>query len=167
MSRIERGDAADVGYRCLCVVFAVVGLDLSSRVYPGGQPLRDGGHVRLLERFRALLPGGTPWHTEVPLPRPGDQRAWDAQARLWGMLVGIEAETRTSDAQRLQRRIALKARDGGVDRVILVLADTKTNRRFVREHGDALRASFPLQGLEARAALRASRDPGHDLLVLA
>jgi transcriptional regulator with XRE-family HTH domain len=167
VSRIERGQAPEIGYRCLCVLFAVVGMDLTSRVFPGGEPLRDSAHVQLLGRFRALLPEGTPWRTEVPLPRPGDQRAWDAQARLWDVLAGIEAETRASDAQRLERRVALKARDGGVDRLILVLADTKANRRFVREHGDALRPSFPLQGPGAKAALRSARDPGCDLLVLA
>jgi transcriptional regulator with XRE-family HTH domain len=83
VSRIEVGSAPEVGFRLLSVVLAVVGLDLSARAYPGGSPLRDEGHRQLLGRFRALLPAGAGWRTEVPLPLQGDQRAWDAQTDLW------------------------------------------------------------------------------------
>ena len=40
-----------------------------------------------------------------------------------------EAETVLDDVQALERRLALKVRDGGVDGVILVIADTARNRR--------------------------------------
>ena len=112
ISRIERGLAPDVSLLLLGVVLAVVGLDLSVRAFPDGVPLRDAGHRSLLSRFRALLPAGTPWRLEVPLPIPGDQRAWDALTGLWGLRVGIEAETGPTDLQALERRIMLKARDG-------------------------------------------------------
>jgi hypothetical protein len=42
--------------------------------------------------------------------------------RIAGLRIGVEAETRARDRQELQRRVALKRRDGGVDRVILLLA---------------------------------------------
>ena len=48
---------------------------------------------------RALLPADSAWKTEVPLPIPGDQRAWDATTELWRLRVGIEAETGPSDLQ--------------------------------------------------------------------
>lgn len=166
VSRIERRQAKEVGYRVLCVLFAVVGMDLSSRAFPGSAPLRAEGHRKLLDRFRLLLPEGVPWRTEVPLPGNGDPRAWDARTELWALRVAIEAETRLTDSQALERRLMLKVRDGNVERLILVLADTRDNRRVLREVGDSLRASFPLQGQAARAALRSPKDPGCNLLVL-
>lgn len=167
VSRIERGLANEAGLRLLSIMAAIVGLDLSVRAFPGGQPLRDEGHRQLLARIRALLPRGAPWQTEVPLPRSGDQRAWDAMTRLWTLRVGIEAELRPSDLQSLQRKVALKRRDGGVERVFLVLADTRHNRALVRLVGDELRVAFPLQGPAARAAVVGATDPGCDLLFLA
>lgn len=167
VSRVERGLADEAGLRLLSILAAIVGLDLSVRAFPGGQPLRDEGHRRLLSRIRALLPDGAPWQTEVPLPRHGDKRAWDAMTRLWNLRTGIEAELRPSDLQALARKIALKRRDGGVDRMFLILADTRHNRALLRLVGDELRVAFPLQGSAARAALRANADPGCDLLFLA
>ena len=69
-----------------------------------------------------------------------DQRAWDAvittvaqagDGRPRRCLIGVEAETRLRDLQALQRRLALKRRDGGVDRVILLVADTRSNRAIL------------------------------------
>ena len=60
----------------------------------------------------------------------------------------------------------LKRRDGGVDRMILVLADTRHNRAVVRTIGLELRRAFPVQGRTARAALRSAVDPGGDLLIV-
>jgi transcriptional regulator with XRE-family HTH domain len=166
LSRVERQEAAEVSLRLLTVLGAVVGLDLTARVFAGGAPLRDAGHRRVLKRFRSLLPASAPWATEVPFPRAGDQRAWDAVTRLWDVRIGTEVETRPTDLQAMERRVMLKARDGGVDRVVLVLADTRRNRHLMREVGEALRGSFPLQGDAALAALRSSNDPGCNLLVL-
>ena len=103
----------------------------------------------------------------MPLPIPGDQRAWDATTELWRLRVGIEAETGPSDLQALERRLALKVRDGGVDRLILVLADTRANRKLIRDAGAALRSLFPVQGAPALVAIRSKGDPGCHLLVLA
>jgi len=74
VSQVERGTAADVSFRLLGVLLAIVGLGLSARAYPGGSPLRDAGHHDLLGRFRGLLPPVAPWRTAVPLPGLGDQR---------------------------------------------------------------------------------------------
>ena len=103
---------------------------------------------------------------EVPLPIPGDKRAWDRL--LTGIRsevsIGIEAETRPTDMQELQRRIALKKRDGGVDRVILVLADTAWCRQLVRLND--LTDTFPIPAKVALKALAEGRDPGGDATVL-
>jgi hypothetical protein len=79
----------------------------------------------------------------------------------------VEAELRLTDLQAVERKLALKKRDGAVDRLILVLADTRHNRALLRLAGESLRSTFQLQGRAARAALRSAEDPRCDLLVLA
>ncbi len=59
----------------------------------------------------------------------------------------------------------LKARDASVERVILGLADSQRNRRLMRSAGEHLRATFPLQGRSAVAAVRSTADPGCNLLL--
>ena len=101
------------------------------------------------------------------MPTPGDQRAWDATASLWGLRVGIEAELRPTDLQSLERRLALKKRDGAVARLILVLTDSRHDRALLRVTGESLRVPFPVQGRAARLALHSREDPGGDVLILA
>lgn len=97
----------------LAQLCALVGLDLAARAYPGGVPaLRDTRHGRLLNRFRVRLHRTLRWGTEVPLPNPGDQRAWDAMIRGEGWRYGTEAELNPIDGQALIRRLTLKTRDG-------------------------------------------------------
>lgn len=79
--------------------------------------------------------------------------------------IGIEAETRPTDLQELQRRLALKKRDGEVHRLILVLADTEWCRRLVRLND--METMFPVPGKIALRALAEGRDPGGDAVVLA
>lgn len=134
-SRLERGAAQLLPLIDLMRAAAVVGLAVDVRAFPTGSSLRDRAHLELLERLRAHLAGGVGWATEVPLPNPGDQRAWDALIRVARTRVGVEAETRVRDAQALQRKLMLKRRDGGVDHVILLLADTRHNRTFLRSAG--------------------------------
>jgi transcriptional regulator with XRE-family HTH domain len=141
--RTERGLVHNVSIDRLCRAATVVGLQLSVRFYPSGDPVRDSAHSQLLAAFRSRLPTATPWTTEVPLPIPGDLRALDAQANL-DRVVGIEAETHLTDLQALERRLALKKRDAQLDRLVLLVADTKHNRDVLGIHRNALRPSFPL-----------------------
>jgi hypothetical protein len=157
--RIERGRLPRVTVAQLAIASAAVGLRFSGRAFPDGDPVRDAAHIRLLQRFRDQLPTRTPWRLEVPLPITGDQRAWDAQFVLDGTTVGIEAEMRLSDIQALERRIALKRRDGGLAIVVLLIADTHGNRRHLAEHREALRSSFPLDSRAVLAAIRLGRPP--------
>ena len=78
----------------------------------------------------------------------------------------MEAETRIRDVQALQRRIEGKRRDSGIDRVIPVVADTRTNRAALRAAGDVLAGSYPVPAPDALAALAAGRDPGGDAIIL-
>lgn len=165
-SRIERGAVPNLALLELGRALAVVGLDLHVRAHPGGRPLRDEAHLRLLERLRCRLGAGARWRTEVPLPLAGDRRAWDALIVVGAVSIGIEAETRARDAQELQRRLALKHRDGGVDQVILLLADTRHNRAFVSACGEGFRSVFPVDGRMALQRLAVPADPGGSAIIL-
>jgi len=164
--RIERGRLHRVTVAQLAIASAAVGLRLSSRAYPDGDPVRDEAHTRLLHRFRGELPARTPWRPEVPLPIAGDQRAWDAQCVLDQTTVGIEAEMRLFDLQALDPRIALKRRDGGIAIVVLLVADTHGNRRHLTVHREVLRPSFPLDSRAVLAAVRVGHPPSASGIVV-
>ena len=104
--------------------------------------------------------------TEVPLPTSGERRAWDALIRFAGVRIGVEAETRVRDSQALQRRLALKRRDGRVEHVILLLGDTRHNRAFVRDAPPGLLVDFPVSGRAALRRLERGEDPGGSAIVL-
>jgi transcriptional regulator with XRE-family HTH domain len=164
--RIERGVAPNVSVVTIARALAVTGLDLSLRSFPAGEPMRDAAHLRLLERLRGRLGDGARWATEVPLPIPGDRRAWDALISIGRIRIGVEAETRVRDAQALERRLALKQRDGGADHVILLLAGTRHNREVLAAHRHRLMARFPISSRECLRSLAGSRDPGGSAIVL-
>ena len=88
---------------------------------------------------------------------------WPCSARV---AIAFEAETRLYDVQAQVRRILAKFADGRVDRVILVLADTRHNRTVLREARELLRSDFPLDTRAVMTALRAGRDPGANGIVL-
>ena len=158
LSRFERAltvlDLTDI-----YVVAGSVGLDVRIRAWPGGDPIRDAGQARLLNRLRRELHAAIRWRTEVPLPIPGDLRAWDAMIGGSGWRLAVEAETVLSDVQAVERRLALKRRDGGVEHVLLLVADTPRNRR-ARAAAPAAFADLAGSPRDVLAALRAGRDPG-------
>jgi hypothetical protein len=166
LGRIERGELVRLTFEQACRAAGAVGLDLSVRTFPDGDPVRDAGQLRLLERFRSLLPVGATWRTEVPLPIPGDRRAWDATLQLLGRKAGCEAETKALDMQALERRLALKLRDGEVDVLIVIVADTPANRTALALHREELRALLPLDTREILGSLRRGRLPGASGLVV-
>lgn len=166
VGRIERARHPSVSVMQLSRICSVVGLDLSVRTYPNGSPLRDRAHLALLERFRERVAAELSVRSEVPLPIPGDLRAWDLLIQGAGDPIGVEAETRLVDIQALQRRIELKARDGEVSRVLLVVAASRGNRRAIRDAAPSLEGSFPVPGRVALAALGDGRDPGGSALIL-
>ncbi len=151
--------------RTVSVLYAVLGHQLSVKGYPIGEPIRDAGQLRLLDRMRGRVHPAFRWTAEAPMPIAGDLRAWDA--RLDGPVsIGVEAETRLSDLQQLQRRVALKQRDSGVDRVVLLVASTHHNREAMTGAIATLRQSMPLDTRETLWALGAGRDPGANGLVI-
>lgn len=164
-SRIERGASPDLSIALAIRLFAVLGHDLSVRPHPSGDPIRDSAHAALLARLRSRCHRSIRWATEVPLPIPGDLRAWDATA-IWTVRIGIEAETRLRDLQALDRRLARKQRDGDMDRLILLVLDSRANRHVLRQHADWAASRFPIPGRRALELLAAAVDPGGDSLIL-
>jgi transcriptional regulator with XRE-family HTH domain len=144
---------------------AVVGLDVRIRAYPAGDPIRDAGQARLLERLRRNLHPGLRWQTEVPLPIDGDRRAWDAVISGRGWHLAVEAETVLTDVQAVERRLHLKRRDGGIDHVLLLVAETARNRQALRASPGSL-ADLVGRPRDVLAALRAGRAPATDAIVL-
>jgi len=160
VGRIERGKVADPTVGQLARLAAAVGLDLSVRLYPGTDAVRDAAQLRLFGRFRLGLHPALRWRTEVPLPLGGDRRAWDAVIDGDGWRAHVEAETRIGDVQALLRRLALKMRDGGADRVILVVARTRANTATLAAVRSAMTTSFPLAQRVIVTRLQEGADPG-------
>jgi hypothetical protein len=162
---VERLNIADVGAWC-----AVVGLDLAIRAYPAGDPIRDRAQLALLERLRVRLHPGLRWRTEVPLPIDGDLRAWDAEIRgvrprRWR--VRVEAETRISDGQAPERKLALKLRDDPDGHLVLLVSDTRANRRSIATLGTGLRVIVPLSPrLMLRSLTDGDEPPGSGIVIL-
>jgi transcriptional regulator with XRE-family HTH domain len=165
-SRIERGLIDSLSIEQASVLLAAVGLDLSVRCYPGGEPLRDAAHVALIGRFKAEVHRSLRVLTEVPFPEPGDRRAWDVVVVGRDWRHGAEAETRPRDRQALERRLALKLRDGDVSSMSLLLIDSRYNRDFVRANADVFGERFPVPGRRALELLRAGADPGGSSILL-
>jgi transcriptional regulator with XRE-family HTH domain len=165
IGRLERGERRSAGLLELSTALAVVGLELSARAYPSGRPHRDSAHLALLGRLRNRLPEDIGWRAEVPFPQPGDLRAWDAMVRPKRLRVAIEAETRPRDGQELQRRLARKLEDGQVDRLILLLPDTRSNRMFLRDFGPSLAADFPVPGRRVLECLERGDDPRGNAII--
>ena len=148
--RFERALPCGIRVDQITAIGAAVGLDVRLRAYPAGDPLQDAGQQRLLERLRVRLHPSLPWSTEVPLPIDGDLRAWDAVIWGDGWRLVVEAETVLDDVQALERRLALKLRDGGEAHVLLLIADTRRNRRAL----SAVPAAFAGFSRDARRTLR-------------
>ena len=160
IGRYERGEPPLLDVRQAARLMRILGHDRVLSIYPAGGPLRDAAHLKLLHRFLALLHPRLPRQLEAPIPLPRDQRAWDVLLDFGVARAGVAVETRLRDWQALLRREQLKARDGGVERLLLVVADTHANRRAIREAGEMLRTALPLDGRALRRALREGRDPG-------
>ena len=169
ISRIERAEHPAVTVDQLARMGAAVGVDVRVRAYPGPDPTLEAGQIALLTRLRGRIHSRLGFKSEVPLPIPGDQRAWDAMIdRLHGIAskLPVDAETHLVDGQAQIRRIMLKLRDSGLDHVLLVVADTRHNRGAVAGAASTILADFPVSPRRAMAALAAGEHPGGSALVL-
>ena len=166
VSRIERGIAPWVDVVTLMRFATVVGLDLWIRTYPGGEPLRDVAHLRLTEALKAMVGSALTIRGEVPVGDIRDRRAWDLTLTdRRGRICGTELETRIVDAQAQMRRITQKHQDAGVDRLLVVVADTRANRVAIRSAAALLGSSLVIDDPFALQALAVGELPPRDALI--
>jgi len=144
---------------------AVVGLRARIRLYPEGDAVRDAGQVALIRRFREEVGEQGNWAFEVPIPRPGDQRALDAVLTVDGGRIGLEFYTRLADVQAQLRAANLKKRDAELDCLVVVVLATRANRRALRGAGSVL-VDFPGSGRRLLATLAAGEVPATDGVIL-
>ena len=166
VSRIERGRIAGVNMTDLVRHAAAVGLKPWFRLFPSVHRPLDAPQLATLHRFRERLSAAWVIAIEVPVPIAGDLRAADAVISIPGCRCLVEVITRLADWQAQVRAARLKHRDLGTDRLVLVLADTTTNRRQLRGIPEAAMAEFPLRTRDTFIALRTGQDPGGDAIVL-
>lgn len=165
VGRIERGEAPWLTIVDASKLLSAVGLDLWAKAYAAGPPIRDSAHVHLLDRFEARLPSAMRREREWPVPLPGDRRAIDLMLFDLPLRTGVEAETRLTDEQALERDLNLKRRDARLERVFLLVADSAWNREVIRA-SMTLPRMFPLETRAVLAALKQGRDPGADGIVI-
>jgi transcriptional regulator with XRE-family HTH domain len=171
VANILRGRSPDLTIARASELLAVVGLKLTASVFPEGESVRDASQLALLARLRARIDGELTWSEEVPvieLPVPGvlDHRAWDAGIDGPECRCRVDAETHVGDLQAVERRVALKQRDGREPCVLLLLADTKHHRALLEVAGAGIRTRFPTSQRAAMAALKAGRSPSGSALLL-
>ena len=150
-------------------IASVLGLELSVRVYPGGDALRDVASARRLDALGARVAQPLRFRKEVPLPASTDypeQRAWDAEVRGAGMRTTFELEMRLRDAQAVERRITLKRRDDPSDGFVLLVAATRHNRRVLADHPGFFGDLPRLRPSALYRSLEAGRHPPSGLVLL-
>jgi hypothetical protein len=171
VARVLTNQRTDIGVIELSEIASVLGMELSVRLYPVGDPVRDKGQLALGRRFDARL--ATAWRVtnETLLPGPGDRRSWDKLLRLTTSptrhLVGVDLETRIRDIQALVRRTRERERDGQANAILLVLSDSATNRLLVDEFRHELGPDYETSPGRILAALSEGKSlPGSGVLLL-
>jgi hypothetical protein len=109
------------------------------------------------------------FRVEVPLPATADRsehRAWDATLFDGAGRTAIELEMRLRHVQATRRRHELKRRDDPTDNFLLLIADTRHNRRVLVDFAE-LFADLPrLRPSVVRAALEAGEHPPWGVLLV-
>ncbi len=174
MTRIEEHQR-EAGYEVLAAVGAVLGADLSVRLFPNtGPTIHDRTQAPMGEALLRVLHARWTPSPEVPVLRPArgviDLALHDQAARL---LVATELQ---SALRRLEQQIRWHrekelslpssdlwrwiARDGEpVTSRLLVLRSTVETRRLAREFEETLRAAYPARAADVVAAFTSATAP--------
>ena len=97
---------------------------------------------------------------------PPERRAWDALLFDSHGDTGVELEQRLYDVQAQTRRILFKWRDSRVERLPLLIADTRGNRRVISEFPDYFRELPRLRTANALALLERGVRPPSGFMLL-
>jgi transcriptional regulator with XRE-family HTH domain len=158
MWRLEAGLLPDISVVRMSEIASVLGYEVSVGLHPIGDPVRDKGQLACGRRFGGILSDRWRVTDETLLPGAAEQRAWDKLLRLVvaspPYLVGVDIDRRVWDVQAIVRRTRARERDGQVDHILLVLADTAHNRRVADELRRALGSDYAASPRRIMAALR-------------
>ncbi|MFN8622955.1 MAG: helix-turn-helix transcriptional regulator [Chloroflexota bacterium] len=167
-NRIENDRQRAIDLELAGRMAGVVGLDLTLSLYPAPRLLIDAPQLELWADTRYVFGPPWGWRSEVHVGDAHDQRAWDLQGihRQTHLKVCIDAECVFRDCQAVMRRVEGKRMADGQPRVILVIRDSRANRRAVEEARETLKTAFPIDGRAGLAALRRGEDPGGDVLLM-
>ena len=169
---IEAGER-EASLAVISRVSAVLGADLSVRVYPNSGPrLRDRHQIRMIEAFLTMLPASWDRHLEVPVYRPVRGVIDVVIAHLpSGRIVSVEAQ---SDLRRFEQQLRWAAEKAdalpssavwpamapanGVATVsrVLLLRSTHETRQLARTHAAIFTAAYPA---DPRTLLASLLDP--------
>jgi transcriptional regulator with XRE-family HTH domain len=171
VGRLLAGEIEDPGVIRLSELASVLGYELSVGLHPIGDAVRDKAQLAIGKRFQALLSQAWRVTDEMLLPGEGERRAWDKMLRLPDtqprQLVGVDIESRVYDVQAIVRRTRGRERDGHVDAILLVLADTTHNRSVVDELRSALGPAYATSPRALLGALREGRPlPGSGVILV-
>lgn len=172
VSLLERGQLERLGFSMIRRLWSALGVaaDVDPRLSPAERAqLLDAGHAALVERA-VQLHQGAGWETivEYTFNHFGERGSvdllcWRSSRRALGV---IEVKTRLPDVQELHATFDRKtrvvplavARERGwhAERVgrLLIVADTRANRRIVGTHAATFDSSFPDRGRAARTWLQ-------------
>ena len=168
-TRIEAAKLPSLSLTVAARIAAVLGLELAVRAFPGGRSVRDVGQAQRLLKLIECIGPPLKYRTDVPLPAAAgrfEQRAWDLVIYGHGARTATEFEARLYDTQAQVRRFLLKRRDDPVDTLLIVVSDTKANRRVLDEFADLL-VDFPrLRTQAVLDLLRQGQHPPSGLIVL-
>jgi transcriptional regulator with XRE-family HTH domain len=165
--RIERGELRRLTVEDACRAARAASLRCTVRCFPSDLRAHDAAQLSVLARLEALVAPPLAVRREVGVPIQGDLRAWDARVTDGRSNASVDAEARLGDLQALARRTALKQRDDPeAGAVILALSRTTHNRAILRDHREALRAQFPLDGAAIARALRRGDLPSESGIIL-
>jgi transcriptional regulator with XRE-family HTH domain len=175
VGRVERGERDGLALDAIVAVAEALDATVFIEVRWHGEALDrllDEGHAALVDRVVAWLRAiGWEVAVEVSFPRGGERGSIDVLAwhPVRRALVVIEVKSVTPDVQAMLYGIDRKARlgpaiahargwDVPVAARLLVVWDTRTNRRRIEAHASSIRAALPAgtQG-GGRLAPRSSR----------
>ena len=167
--QIENGQVPKLTILEVDRIASVLGLDPSIRLYPAGPAVRDAGQLLRLQAFLDDVRPPLRYRIEVPLPQQDDRtdsRAWDAMLEGAGKRTAVELEMRLRDIQALVRRIDLKRRDDPTDSFLLLVADTRANRRVLAEFAGMFVDLPRLRPNAVRSALGSGSHPPTGILLV-
>jgi transcriptional regulator with XRE-family HTH domain len=165
ISRVELGKATDLTVDHLVRHAAAVGLKPSVKLYPIGGGIRDIAQARYIEKFVARVRQHWRVTLDAPIPIVGDLRAVDIV--LMGVCtIAVEVVTRLTDLQAMLRAAQLKQRDMGAQRLVIVVAGTRANRKILADMRAMLGPTFDLDTQRVMSRLEHGEDPGRDAIVV-